>query len=383
MPHHGKRLCIESKVRNTCPLEFGVLPELHELIFQHFDAGDVLISSEVSKRYWNEIGCSKKCMNQVRLGLENWESTETSEDFSRIMSIINKSSRRYQNIRINSNDDEILSKKSVKLLKYFSSSLVDLRFLNADNVLISDNFMFPRLERLQFINNVSDIDELLLQGSIELRELNLKHHYWADPLPVINCLKRNKNLTMLKLWDTGICKLFKDYKPDTYSFKLKKFASGADGTIIKKTEDNFIDFLDSQSNSIEAIRFRCGLDGVGAPIINKVFYMSAMKIIHLDSVGDISELCLPLNLRIIELRLPWTVDSLEKLSPFLCAVPNVKVLFLRKINMEILSYIAMHLKELRILYYTRADGCMGCFKKFVESNEDSNKQIMLVSKEWY
>ena len=380
MPRSSKRV---RKIKNPmCPLKIGILPELHELIFQHFDAGDVLILSETSKKWWRAIGQSKKCMQQVRLGLENWESTETPEDIVWSMSVIKSSTRRYQNVRINSNDEEMVSRKAVELLKYFASSLVDVRFLNADKVKIKEKFQFPRLERLQFINNVAEVDELFLHGCTELKEINLKHHYWADAVPVKVCLKQNPNLKILKLWDTGITNLFKTYELDSFNFKLKRFATGADGETAKETELNFMNFLDSQ-NEIEAIRFRSGLDGVSAEIINKVFEMSSIKIIHLDGVGDLKALCLPLNPKIIELRLPWNVDDLSKITSFLRAVPKVKVLFLRKINMEILSYVASHLKELKILYYTRAEGCMGCFKKYLTSNEDANKDIMLVNKEWY
>lgn len=365
-----------------CPIKVGVLPELHELIFQHFDAADVLISSETSKCWWRSIGQSKKCMQQVRLGLENWESTETSSDFARVMSVVKLSSRRYQNVCINSNDDDRVSKKAVQLLKYFAPSLVEVRFLNADNVRIREIFQFPRLQRLQIINNDSQVDDLLLLGSTELRELNLKHHYWAEPEPVLQCLKQNRSLTLLKLWDTGICKLFKNYEPNCFPFKLKQFATGVDGTIPKETEENFISFLESQS-SIEAIRFRSGLDGVNSTIVNSVFGMTSIKIVHIDGLGDLKDLNLPVNPKIIELRLPWSVDTLDKLKPFLRAVPKVKVLFLRKITMEILSFIAMNLQHLAILYYTRAEGCMGCFRKFIDSEEDANKDIMLVNKEWY
>lgn len=381
----SKRLRFQDdpKKIQICPLEFGVLPELHELIFQHLDSADVLILSETNKNWWNKIGESKKCMNQVRLGLENWEATELPEDMVRIMNIVRKSTRRYQAICINSSDDRWVSKKAVQLLRYFSPSLVDVRFLNADGILIKNKFTFPRLERLQFINNVPDIDELFLSGSTCLIELNLKHHYWANPEPVMKCLKVNKNLTCLKLWDTGIAKLFQSYEPNCFPFKLKKFATGADGTITEEAEENFIHFLDSQSKSIEAIRFRSGLDGANASIINKVFEMTAMKIIHFDAVGNLGDLCLSVNPRIIEFRLPWSIDTLDKMTPFLRALPKVKVLYLRKVNMDILKYIALHMKELKILYYSRAEGCMGCFTKFIASTEKANKDIMLVSKEWY
>lgn len=382
MSRFSKRLRRYDACFTVDPME-RIHEHLHEMIFQHFDASDVIISSETNKKWFDTIGASKRCMKQVNLGLDNWWQNETSEDIGRVMKIVKRSTRRYQNVHINSNDDEKVSQRSYQLLKFLAPSLVDVKFLNTDGITLREQFKFPRLERLQFINNVSAIDELFLHGSTQLKELNLKHHYWAEPEPVLDCLKANKHLTMLKLWDTGISKLFEIYEPNCFEFKLKKFATGADGTIAKETEEKFLHFLETQSDHLEAIRFRSGLDGVNAAIINKVFEMSAMKIIHLDGVGNLNDLKLPINTRIIELRLCWSVDTLEKLLPFLRAVPKLKVLFIRKINKEILEYVAMHLKELKLLYFTRAEGCMGCFKKYLSMHEDSNKDIELVSKEWF
>lgn len=364
------------------PLDF-VHEHLHEHIFQHFDAADVIISSEVSKRWFDVIGGSRKCMKLINLGLENWWQTETPKDFAKVIKICQKTTRKYQNVHFNCNDDPIVSHAAVHLLETLAPSLVDLRFLNADHVTVARQYPFPRLNRLQFINNVADIDDLLLQGTKEVRELNMKHHYWADPEPVLNCLKANKHLTMLKLWDTGISKLFKVYEPNCFQFKLKRFATGADGVISKEAEDNFLHFLQSQSDSLEAIRFRSGLDGVTGAIINKVFELFAMQIIHLDGINDMKDLDLKTNPRVIELRLPWNVDTLEKLMPFVRAIPNVEVLYIRKVSKEILELVATRLKHLRLLYFTKAECCMCCFRKFLTTTDGVNKELKLISKEWY
>lgn len=383
MPRRSKRLRLQKTEFNVDPLEFGVHEHLHELIFQHFDPADVLILSEVNKVWFDTIGRSRKCMQQINLGLDNWWQTETSEDMARIMKVVSKTTRRYQNVHLNSNDDALVSRKACQLLKTLAPSIVDLRFLNADYVSVREGFKFPRLERLQFINNVSDIDKLLLQASTQLKELNLKHHYFPDPQLVMDCLRANKHLKILKLWDSGISKLFALYEPNCFEFRLRRFATGADGAVSNEAESNFLHFLDKQSNCLEAIRFRSGLDGVGGTIINKVFEMSAMRIIHLDGVGDLKHLNLNVNPAIVELRMSWTIDTLEKLIPFIRAAPKVETLFLRKVNKDILEYVAVHLKELKTLYFTRSDGCIGCFKKFLSTNEDTNKDIRLVAKEWY
>lgn len=356
---------------------------LHELIFQHFDPSDVLISSETNRRWFDAIGESRKCMSQINLGLDNWWQTETREIMESTMKIISNTSRRYQNVTFNAHDDEIVSRQALQLMKFLAPSLVDLRFFNADHITVDEIFKFPHLERLQFINNVSQIDELLLQGSTQLKELNLKHHYWAEPEPVRSCLKENKQLIILKLWDTGISKLFETYEPSNFNFKLKHFATGADGEINEKTETNFLHFLGTQDGHIEAIRFRSGLNGVSGTIISRVFEMSALRKIHLDGIGDVSNMKLKTNHRITELRLDWKIDNLEKLSPFLEAVPKAETLFLRKVNKDVLEHVAIHMKELKTLYFTKADCCMGCFKKFLSSNEETNKDIRLIPKEWY
>lgn len=382
MLRRSKRLRMNNP-KNVDPLAIGVHSDLHELLLQHFDPADVLISSETSTKWFGFIGQSKKCMKQISLGLDNWWTTETTEDMVRTMRVIKKTTRKYQNVCVNSNDDPDVSKRAYQLLKKVAPSLVDLRFINAEMNVKVANFAFPRLERLQFINNVGEIDDLLLGGSTQLHELNLKHHYWCEPKPVMNCLKNNANLKILKLWDTGVGKLFKDYEPNSFQFKLNRFATGADGVVTREAEENFIQFLDTQSDHIEAIRFRSGIDGVNATIINKVFQMASLKTIHLDGIGDLKGLNLPVNPRLNELRLSWNVDTLEKVTPFLRAAPKVETLFLRKVNKEILEFVAKNLPDLKTLYYTRADACMGCFKKFLSSSEDTNKDIRLVTREWY
>ena len=301
------------------------------------------------------------------------------------MKILTKTTRRYQNVRIDSNEDEMIGNEAVKLLKVLAPSLRELRFLNTENVVVDSVYPFPHLQKLQFINNISDVNDLLLQGSTNLTELNLKHHYWAEPEKVATCLRANKKLTMLKLWDTGISKLFDIYKPNLFKFKLKRFASGSDGDISKEAEENFFHFLDTQRESLEAIRIRAGLEEINESLVNKIFQMSTLKIIHFDAMidGMILDFKLEMNPKLIELRLPWNIETLERLKPFLLAAPNVETLFLKKVDKEILEYIALTMKQVLTLYYTRANACIDCFKKFLRVNEDANKDLTILSKEWY
>jgi len=154
------------------------------------------------------------------------------------------------------------------------------------------------------------------------------------------------------------------------------------GLIQKRLKTIFLHFLDTQGDSLEAIRFRSGLDSVTCTVINKVFSMSAMRIIHLDSIEDLTRLNLETNPRITELRLSWRVSTLHSLLPFLMAVPNVKILYLRRVDRAILEYLARKMKALETLFYSRADGCEACLKKAMAVNEDKSKDVKLVCKQW-
>lgn len=339
--------------------------------------------SEVSSSWFDTIGGSRKCMKEVRLGLDNWWQTETPDEMSRVMEIIRNTTRKYQYVHINCNDNVQVSQNALSLLETLAPWVVDLRFINADGINEIHPMEFPMLEKLQFINNVSQIDDLLLQGTSRLKELNMKHHYWAEVAPVVKCLKANKDITLLKLWDTGIGKLFEVYEPDSFKFKLKRFATGSDGVMSLEVEDNFLDFLDSQSDSLEAIRFRSGLGGVNAQIISKVFEMSAIKIIHLDGIEKPIDIELQVNPGIIELRLPWKIDNAEKLLPFLKAAPNLEVLYLKKLNRWTAAVIADTLKNLRILNYDRAEGCLRCLTNSLSPTDAINKDLKLKRREWF
>lgn len=321
-------------------------------------------------------------MRQINLGLEKWWRTETTKHMCQVMKEIAKTTRKYRNATFDCNSDKNFTRFAVHLLKTLSPSLVDLRFLNAEIAEIHELYEFPKLELLRFKNTESVIDQLLLQGSTQLKELNLKYHFWADNVFVMKCLRYNKNLVMLKLWDSAIYRFFEIYEPNCFEFKLKRFAIGVDGTYSKEAEDNFLHFLDTQSDSLEAIRFRSGLDGVACTVMNKVFGMSAMRIIHLDSIEDVTGLNLVTNPRITELRLPWSIRTLHSLMPFLIAVPNVKVLYLRRVDKDILDYIARKMMALQTLFFSRADGCESCLKKIMSVHEDESKNVKLVCKQW-
>lgn len=150
------------------------------------------------------------------------------------------------------------------------------------------------------------------------------------------------------------------------------------GTVSTEAEDNFIQFLETQTDSVRNIGFR-GTQTVNSTIINKVFEMKATQFIHIHCPVDFTELNMCVNDKILVLGLPSSFDTVDKLVPFLQAAHNLNTLLLSRVNMDILKYIAAQLKHLLILYYSVAD----CFTTFQNNHEHEgiNKVFQVAHKQ--
>lgn len=361
----------------ACFDPFAYLHEyVHEHIFQHLEAADVTSASETCKSWYQTIGRSSNCMQLIRLGWNNWWQTETAEDTIRTMSCFEKTLRRYKNMVLNAHNDEIVSQKTFQLLKVFSPWLVDLQLINVDNAPVETiQHFFPRLERLQLNSTSQQADELFLRSCTRLKRLNLKHKHFSDSKSVFRCLKNNKNLETLKIWNIG--SLFELYERNCFRFKLKNFVIGI-SAMTRDIENKFLDFLDSQNENLESIRFRKGLVGVNGRVLSKVFQMSMVRVVYLDGIGDSSDMNLGTNLNITELKLGWDYNTLTMILPFLEAVPRVRVLILKRISKAIIEHIAMHFMELREIYFNKSEDCPSCIVNFLTSDVIRNKSIRII-----
>lgn len=130
--------------KNWDPL--GIPEEIHSLIFQHFNAKDVLIASEISWHWYNVVGESRECMEKIQLMLKEPGNCE--------MEILQNSSRNYQNITLTG----AINNENSKFLDLYSSSLKSFKLMNEDTNEDQETFgpiSLPLLEYLK-INYISN-----------------------------------------------------------------------------------------------------------------------------------------------------------------------------------------------------------------------------------
>lgn len=141
---------------------FGIPEELHSLIFQHFNAKDVLVASTVTWHWYHAIGKSKECMQKIRIELKEPGNCE--------MEVLENSSRNYQNI----NMVGPINNESLKFLDIFSSSIRCVKLMNQDTNDEEETFTpisLPFLENLN-INFISNsILNLFLTTSKKIKVL--------------------------------------------------------------------------------------------------------------------------------------------------------------------------------------------------------------------
>lgn len=375
---NSKRL----KLQSTDPLE-KLHPHLFEYVFQHFDIADVMILSQVNTNWFNEIGKSLTAMKKIQLGLDNWGKFQTPSAMVNVMKNIRATTRQYQNLSIDCNNQEKVSREAVKLLEYFAPALINLKFLNPKNEAFDQHFNFPKLKTLQYFGCSRDaIEDLLMLNTANLEILDLENHYDANPVSLGKWVNRNAGLRTLKLCDC-LSESFRCLEILNNDIKLRELVIGLEGSQEEKL--SFLAFLSSgKTVNLQELTIKPGpsTSGASEDIINKVLELPALKKVRFDAFLSPENFTLIVNFRIIELRLPWNVDTVEKLKPFLRAVPKVEVLFLRKINMDILECLATNLKHLKFLYYTKGEGCVPCLQKILHWNQNYDVKFQIISKNW-
>lgn len=302
---------------------------LHELVLQHFNADDVKIFSEVDKNWHDVIGRSRKCMKQINLGLTIWWK---KEDMLRNIKIIEKTTRKYQNIRIYCANDEQLNEGFLRLLKSLAPTLIDVTLLDFEYVSLQESIQLPKLERLELTSYDPKIEKILLHDVPHLKKLSLKRR--------------------------GM-----DRSTSSWIYN-------------KEDDENFLKFLESSKHSLEAIKFMdlC----INENFVNKIFQMPAIKTIYLNiRMIEVTALDLSSNPNITELQVPYTVFTLDLLMPFLNAAPNVKVLYVMIIYEEILKFLANNMRALEIIYFSSSGERESHLKKIISESNNCNIQLIL------
>jgi hypothetical protein len=183
------------------PIE-KLVPELHQLVFQHFSGSDFIKCSTVSTK-WNEVlTSSDQMMSKVNLLLN--DKPETNFD-RKVYRIFRHSKRCYKNSRVEfSWNQRNLWYTKKKILKHIAESLEDLvvRGPWEQKLNIPRDIVFPKLKSLKLVVlNGDDIRSCLGLTPSCLQELEIMCYdiLFDKPLPAMTA-----KLTSLDLFVTCV-----------------------------------------------------------------------------------------------------------------------------------------------------------------------------------
>lgn len=340
-----------------------ILPELHEMVIQHFNAADFKNITKVSPSWNEKLSDTKIMMEKVKFSIDPVIIYRLLEAV--IGSAFKCTIRRYQNMRI----QFCMSRCpfSQKVLKYLLDSGEALRGLEIEYLveLSAENAEFfceLDLSKLKFLNLNFVTDELTdkvlgrCSSLISLYLCGMITTVWnITSVPTLRSfLERNNNLKILELCSEYYEVFFIEDISEIATFQLESLKiknslrSQADPENIDR---NLIKFLERQSQSLESLSITFCSESVVKHIFNK---MAALKYLTIQNNNFRSEdLWLNLNENITELSIPnlLAVD-IAKIIP---NVPNLVKLHINALSERNIEIIGRHLSALRELIYNKQE----------------------------
>lgn len=370
-------------------------PDVHYLVFQHFDFKDILEISTVSK-LWNELtGSSSCCMKKVKLSLKFWKKSvgTKQEQTEEKVKIIQSTTRCYRNISIDCRFDKYLSLELWKLLKLSELSLTELKIksIKLDSL---TSLTLPNLEVLKLTYVPKSVRNVLLTSSGSLTKLKIKMESpfkWSEaPRPdqeslacIRDCLQRNCMLKDLELHgSTQYNSFFDEDFSEVVRFQLtslKVKTSMRLALVSEQNEKNFIQFLATQSTCLKKVF----IDVCRPNVIEHVFIkMPCLTSIHLDVMimnsHAMRDLKLGLNERIRDLKIPY-VNQHADIEEFLAVVPNLELLFVSHLSHETMEFIARNLLSLKSLKFRYDEiDCEGFYEQLKDDFPEVNQNIEMI-----
>lgn len=354
-----------------------VLPELHGMVFQHFNFTDYKEITLVAPS-WNDIlGESEAMMKKVELIIDGKPCNATFERYSpfirieeldEIERIANSSCRRYRNVRIKGltfswTRDMNHFPKILEYLVSLSPTLVNLEIrafgtLSEENEKLFDCIDLGRLKVLYlFVVTPKLTDKLLKQCSVleTLRFSNMPRNVSVsrESFPSLDAfLERNRSLKSIEIRGYECYDLFFDKDvSEKVEFRLKNL----DINYVTLTEsvnaaENCLKFIAKQSQSLERLVLQSYCEnrhGIVEHIFNK---MPVLKSVWIDMKFKTENLQLNLNESIVELffERDLSCEGFKKIIP---AVPKLTKLFVRNLTKEKVDIIARYLPGLQTLQY--------------------------------
>ena len=355
---------------------FQTFPEeiIHQ-VFQHFNGKDLLRISTVSFSWNDFIGKSKRFAGKLELRIGSDRYNKFTEHDKKLLVL----SREYQHVRISEATGmveyvlDIFSSlncwKSVTIVETEFESICDfIKFLRAINQTVEilklyrvtiknpdeleEAFIFSNLKSL----TISSCDELIFTKvflqcpKLESLEIYNPGKNISNPSSIIDLLKCHKNITKFQTDGKWFNFIFKYENMQNFSFNLKELSVYGSGLLIETIDDNFINFLYSQSTTLESLYLGDCL-GCDLAVLQAALDLKALK--------NLNIFFLPVGLRFAFIDNPKSesienldiltvdIDNKDKMKFILKSVPNVKNLRLRTMDEETARFMAENMKSLR------------------------------------
>lgn len=386
---------------------FEKLPaDVFDNLLGFFSAHEVLnILSLVSKHWYDAVAASNVCMKKIHLNLRAQRKTNFSERLETIRWMSRKGGRAYQHLQINCLLDERISHEIWSFLDSQAGSVesINIRSMKLDETL--PKISLPKLEQLKMMFVPREAMDLLLTSTTNLKKLILRKEFplcyeGIDYTPseatvksVKECFSANRKLEELELQGRPhFLSFVNENLTGIVSFKLKKLVVKIETPvekILEEHEENFIQFLSHQSQSLEHVY----VDACSLRVIKHVFAdMPVVKFIRFDieirdprvantvpNIFDIKELKLKTNEKITQLELGY-IARFDELRDYLELAPNVEELLVGHMNTRVLEYAIKQLPSLVSIVYRYDDcdgGCEAAYLSLKPENRETNQSIKL------
>lgn len=352
-----------------------ILPELFDLIFQHFDNDEILDLSLLSKSWYKTLGQSQNAMSKVWLDVGD-RFDEPSRDDVKAFRI---SDRNYENFTISEMENglqillfprkkwkrakiDIQSftsyREYVNLLEIINESVIDLEVfdMEVDNAGSYTKLVpFDKLNRLK-ISSVS-LEALLpfIQTLPSLKKLIVEEIRNADDACGIlwQFLCYQKNLTHLNLSSNVFVQFFEN--PSNYEFKLsflcveQNFESYVNSNISK----NFQEFLSTQ----DQLKWIVLSDWTDEITFSKVFSLPKIERVSIEyfdadsekielksNIKNISKTLTRIDFECEDLNVNWIKSILDNFK-------DIKTLYFYHISADLLKTLMTHKQNLECIKF--------------------------------
>lgn len=309
------------------PIEyFANVPQIIDLIFQHFNFQDLINISTVNFLYHDFIFNSAKCMKKVKLVVTGDAEMQCARSYSNV-----KFGRKLDNQKIVSFLSGNKSWKSIDV---------------------------KGIANLKFMEVFEDLDELVLREPSKIKEefklVNVKRLEIDDCHQDLVCviLKGIKKLTKLSITNVKPMDRLLQNLADMKDLKLEEFMLSEYSTYnFDQTKTDLLNFLKSQSRSLKKLVMDIW---VGLPVLKFILCLPNLQHLELYELSKSSyvnwnELDYPASKSITYLNLENMSGDKSLLKFFLQACPNIEYLSLFELNSNLMEVISTNGKNINCL----------------------------------